>query len=157
MYVRNYRRWQTNSEELVPELSRRRRLLVLTVDDGSNDAEPIRIAMDDQLKAHRIDHRVAEASGNEQMEEPATRDGFIPDATLRLTPSLTIRTQYGDRDEVHVDASLYLAGESSHRIWRAKVIHGTGSTNTDAAGMVRWATLFARRVVDQFLIDRVLR
>jgi EmrB/QacA subfamily drug resistance transporter len=31
LYVRNYRRWQTTSEELVPELSRRRRLLVLAV------------------------------------------------------------------------------------------------------------------------------
>ena len=133
------------------------RLRVLVVDDGSNDAEPLRIALAAQLTARRIDHHVAEASGEGQADEPATTDGFVPDATLRITPSLTIHSAYGDREEVHVDASLYLPGDASHRIWRARVIHGTGSANTDAAGTPRWASLFARRVVDQLFVDRVLR
>lgn len=133
------------------------RLLVLTVDDGSGDAEPIRIALAAQLTARRIDHRVAEASGEEQAEEPAPRDGFVPDATLRITPRLTIHTEYGGREEVHVDASLYLAGDTSHRIWRAKVIHGTGSASDNADGTPNWARFFARRVVNQLFLDRVLR
>jgi hypothetical protein len=133
------------------------RLLVLTVDDGSDDAEPIRIALDAQLKARRIDHRVAEASGEGQMDEPVTTDGFVPAATLRITPTLTIRTEYGGREEVHVDASLYLAGDTSHRIWRAKVIHGTGSASDNADGTPNWATFFARRVVNQLFLDQVLR
>jgi hypothetical protein len=133
------------------------RLLVLVVDDGSNDAEPIRIAMAAQLTARHIDHHVAEASGEGQADEPARIDGFVPDATLRITPTLTIHTAYGDREEVHVDASLYLPGDASHRIWRARVIHGIGSTNVDAAGTPQWATFFARRVVNQLFVDRVLR
>jgi hypothetical protein len=133
------------------------RLLVLTVDDGSNDAEPMRIALDAQLKARRIEHRVAEAAGEGQADKPANTDGFVPDATLRITPNLTIHGEYGGREEVHVDASLYLAGDTSHRIWRAKVIHGTGSASSNPDGTPNWATFFARRVVEQLFVDRVLR
>ena len=113
--------------------------------------------MDARLKARRVDHRVAEAAGEGQADEPATTDGFVPDATLRITPSLTIHGEYGGREEVHVDASLYLPGDPSHRIWRAKVIHGTGSANANADGTPNWAVFFARRVVDQLFLDRVLR
>ncbi|HVV52595.1 MAG TPA: hypothetical protein VHO06_23205 [Polyangia bacterium] len=133
------------------------RLLVLVVDDGSNDAAPTRVALDAQLKARHVDHRVVESSGQGQMTDPVATGMFVPDATLRVTPNLTIWTEVGGREEVHVDASLYLPGDFSHRIWRAKVIHGTGSANVDVAGTPHWATLFARRVIDQLFLDGVLR
>jgi len=141
-----------------PEFNGRiNRLLVLVVDDGSNDAEPIRVALDAQLKVRRIDHRAYEASDDGRIIYPATTEGFVPDATLRITPTVTIHSEAGDRDLVHVDASLYLPGDTSHRIWRAKVIHGTATATADAAGTPRWATAFAKRVMDQLYADGVLR
>ena len=133
------------------------RLLVLVADDGSNDAEldSDRVGRSVEGPSHRPPCR--RGLGEGQIQGSATTDVFVPDATLRIAPNVTIRSEAGERDEVYVDASLYLPGDTSHRIWRAKVIHSASSANADAAGTPRWATLFAKRVVDQLFLDGVLR
>ena len=130
---------------------------MLIGDDGSNDAEHIRIALDAQLKARRIDDRAFEASDDGRIMYPATTEEFVPDATLRIAPNLTIRTEAGERGEVHVDASLYLPGDTRTGFGGA-MIHSASSANADAAaGTPRWAIVFAKRVVDQLFLDGVLR
>jgi hypothetical protein len=135
------------------------RLLVVIVDDESNDADLMKASLHGQLEAKRIDHRIVAISGaSDAPRVDAVMRTFGPQAVLRIVPTAVTRGQTSRvRLEMRYDASLFPADDDQHRIWRARMIHHAGSLiDSDESGMPLWMDLVARQLVDRMIVDGVI-
>lgn len=134
------------------------RLLVVIVDDESKDADLMRASIHGPLEAKRIDHQVIAISRPSRAPSvDAAIVAFAPQAILRITPTATIRSPRGARQEIRYDASLFPAGDTERRIWRARLVHRAGAlVDVGETGISHRMDLLARQLVDQLIADRVI-